>query len=76
VLATALWFPATLIFGWYVTRFTNYSEVYGPLGAGIALLFWLYIISLSVLAGAEFNVHFNAQMEAHFGGAGAHGKDV
>jgi membrane protein len=76
VLATGLWFPATLIFGWYVTRFTNYSEVYGPLGAGIALLFWLYIISLSVLAGAEFNVHFNAQMEAHFGGAGAHGKDV
>jgi membrane protein len=70
VLATALWFPATLVFGWYVTRFTNYSEVYGPLGAGIALLFWLYIISLSVLCGAEFNVHFNAQMEAHFGGAG------
>jgi membrane protein len=76
VLATALWFPATLVFGWYVTRFTNYSEVYGPLGAGIALLFWLYIISLSVLAGAEFNVHFNALVEAHFGGAGAHGKDV
>jgi len=74
VLATALWFPATLVFGWYVTRFTNYSEVYGPLGAGIALLFWLYIISLSVLSGAEFNVHFNAQMEAHFGGAGTHGK--
>jgi len=73
-LATALWFPATLVFGWYVTRFTNYSEVYGPLGAGIALLFWLYIISLSVLSGAEFNVHFNAQMEAHFGGAGAHGR--
>jgi membrane protein len=72
MLATALWFPATLIFGWYVTRFTNYSEVYGPLGAGIALLFWLYIISLSVLSGAEFNVHFNAQMEAHFGGDGPH----
>jgi len=70
VLATILWFPATLIFGWYVTRFTNYTEVYGPLGAGIALLFWLYIISLSVLCGAEFNVHFNAQLEAHFGGAG------
>jgi len=70
VLATVLWFPATLIFGWYVTRFTNYSEVYGPLGAGIALLFWLYIISLSVLCGAEFNVHFNAQIEAHFGGHG------
>ena len=67
VLATALWFPATLCFGWYVTRFTNYSEVYGSLGAGIALLFWLYIVSLSFLCGAEFNVHFNAQVEAHFG---------
>ena len=74
MLATALWFPATLVFGWYVTRFTNYSEVYGPLGAGIALLFWLYIISLSVLSGAEFNVHFNAQMEAHFGCDGQHRK--
>ncbi len=54
-LATALWFLSTLVFGWYVTRFANYSEVYGSLGVGIALLFWLYLISLSVLAGAEFN---------------------
>jgi len=70
VFATALWFPATLFFGWYVTRFTNYSEVYGPLGAGIALLFWLYIISLSVLCGGEFNIHFNAQIDSHFSGIG------
>ena len=54
-LATVMWFVTTLIFGWYVTRFANYSEVYGSLGAGVALLFWLYIILLSVLAGAEFN---------------------
>ena len=57
-LATLMWFVATLAFGWYVTRFANYSRVYGSLGAGIALLFWLYIISLSVLFGAEFNVQF------------------
>jgi membrane protein len=54
-LATAMWFLTTLLFGWYVTRYANYSEVYGSLGAGVALLFWLYLISLSVLAGAEFN---------------------
>jgi len=58
VVATAMWFLTTLAFGWYVTRFANYSEVYGSLGAGIALLFWLYIISLSVLCGAEFNAQF------------------
>lgn len=55
LLATTLWFASTLVFGWYVTRFANYSRVYGSLGAGIALLFWLYLASLSVLCGAEFN---------------------
>jgi membrane protein len=61
VLSTAMWFLVTLIFGWYVTRFANYSQVYGSLGAAIALLFWLYIISLSVLCGAEFNAEFHAR---------------
>ncbi|MFC6644990.1 YihY/virulence factor BrkB family protein [Granulicella cerasi] len=53
--ATVLWFASTLGFGWYVTRYANYGQVYGSLGAGIALLIWLYIIALSVLVGAEFN---------------------
>ncbi len=57
--ATVMWFVTTLIFGWYVTRFANYSQVYGSLGAGIALLFWLYIVSLSILFGAEFNTQFH-----------------
>ena len=65
-MATAMWFLTTLAFGWYVTRFANYSEVYGSLGAGIALLFWLYIISLSVLCGAEFNVQFEMLYHAYF----------
>jgi membrane protein len=55
LVATALWFVSTLAFGWYVTRFANYSQVYGPLGAGIALLIWLYLVFFSVLCGAEFN---------------------
>ena len=67
VVSTAMWFLSTLAFGWYVTRFANYSQVYGSLGAGIALLFWLYIISLSILCGAEFNSEF----DEHF--FGAHG---
>jgi len=70
LVATAMWFLTTLAFGWYVTRFANYSEVYGSLGAGIALLFWLYIISLSVLCGAEFNAQFDKHFHAHVGGNG------
>ncbi len=55
ILATALWFPSTLTFGWYVTRHAHYRQVYGSLGAGVALLVWLYIIMVSVMIGAEFN---------------------
>lgn len=55
VLASIMWFSATLLFGFYVTRFADYSVVYGSLGAGIATLVWLYITFFSVLIGAEFN---------------------
>ena len=54
-LATALWFGATLLFGWYLQHYADYSVIYGSLGAGIALLVWMYMISLVILIGAEFN---------------------
>lgn len=55
VLATVLWFVATLGFGWYVTNYANYAVIYGSLAAVIALLVWLYIVSIVMLIGAEFN---------------------
>jgi membrane protein len=54
-LATGLWFGATLLFGWYLQHYADYSVIYGSLGAGIALLVWMYMISLVILIGAEFN---------------------
>jgi membrane protein len=55
IAATLVWFPATLAFGWYVTRIADYSMLYGSFGAGIATLVWLYITSFSALLGAELN---------------------
>ena len=55
ILATVLWFLSTAAFGWYLQRYADYSLIYGSLGAGIALLVWMYIISLIILVGAEFN---------------------
>jgi membrane protein len=55
--AAITWFLATLAFGFYLTRFADYSVVYGPLGAVVATLVWLYISTVSVLIGAEFNAH-------------------
>jgi membrane protein len=59
-LATVLWFAATLGFGFYVTRFANYGRVYGSLGAGIALMVWLYMIAVTLLIGSEFNAQYAA----------------
>lgn len=55
VLATVTWFLATLLYGLYVTRFADYSVVYGSLSAAVATLVWLYMVSISILIGAEFN---------------------
>jgi membrane protein len=54
-LATATWFLTTLLYGWYLTRYADYSVVYGSLGAAVATLVWLYIVCFSILIGAEFN---------------------
>jgi membrane protein len=58
-IATLFWFISTLAFGWYVVRFTDYSMIYGPLGAAVATLIWLYLTSLAVLFGAEFNAQIH-----------------
>ncbi len=55
VLATAMWLISTALFGWYLQHYADYSVIYGSLGVGIALLVWMYLISLVVLIGAEFN---------------------
>jgi membrane protein len=55
--AAIIWFLITLAFGFYLTRFADYSVLYGPLGAVVATMVWLYITTVSVLIGAEFNAH-------------------
>ncbi len=58
VTAGVFWFPATMLFGWYVRDYATYSVVYGSLSAAIALLVWLYIVSVIVLLGAEMNAQW------------------
>ena len=53
--ATLLWFGTTLGFGWYVRHMAHYNVMYGSLGTGIALLVWMYLISLIAILGCEFN---------------------
>jgi membrane protein len=55
ILATVLWVVATLAFSWYVQHISNYNVLYGSVGAGLALLVWMYVWSVITLIGCEFN---------------------
>jgi membrane protein len=55
VVATVLWLISTLVFSWYVRHISNYNVLYGSVGAGLALLVWMYVWSVITLLGCEYN---------------------
>jgi membrane protein len=55
LLAAIAWALVKEGFAYYLgSSFANYDAVYGTLGAVVALLTWIYLSSLIILAGAEF----------------------
>jgi membrane protein len=58
ILATVLWLVATSGFAWYVRNIGHYNVMYGSVGAGIALLVWMYLLAAIALIGCEFNVAY------------------
>lgn len=57
-LAATLWVLATYGFGWYVRTVAEYNVMYGSIGAGIALLVWMYLLAATALIGCEFNAAY------------------
>lgn len=55
MVATVLWSASTLGFGWYVRNIATYNIMYGSIGAAIALLVWMYLLSLIALFGCAYN---------------------
>jgi membrane protein len=55
LLATVLWLLATIAVGWYLRHVANYNVLYGSVGAGLALLVWMYVLAVVALFGCEFN---------------------
>lgn len=55
VVASAGWMLANVGFEVYINNFTNYSAIYGSIGAFLGLLIWLFVISAVILVGAEAN---------------------
>jgi len=53
--ATILWLIATDGFAWYVRNIANYNVMYGSIAAVIALIVWMYVLSIVALVGCEYN---------------------
>ncbi len=54
-IATLVWVIAIYAFGFYVSKFGNYSKTYGVIGGVMVLLLVFYLSSLVVILGAELN---------------------
>ncbi|WP_298921945.1 YihY/virulence factor BrkB family protein [uncultured Roseobacter sp.] len=61
VMAGTSWAILSIAFSFYVSHFGNYNEVYGSIGAVIAMLIWLWISSFLVLLGAALNAEVEKQ---------------
>ena len=55
LIGTLLWILISAAVNLYVSHFANYNKTYGAIGAVVALMFWLYVSSIAILVGAEFN---------------------
>jgi membrane protein len=63
-LAVGLWALASWSFSYYLSNFGNYNEIYGSIGAVIALLMWFYISAYVVLLGAALNAELEREKAA------------
>ena len=59
VLAVLSWVLLSMAFSFYVTNFGNYNQVYGSIGAVIAMLVWMWISSFLVLFGGSVNAQID-----------------
>ena len=64
VTATLFWLLVTLGVSFYVSRFGNYNETYGSLGAVVVLQLWLFVSAYVVLLGAQINAEAERQTSA------------
>lgn len=61
IVAGVLWLVGSGLFSLYVAKAGTYDQVYGPLGAVVVFLMWLYLSAFVILIGAELNSELERQ---------------
>ncbi len=55
ILATVLIIAASAGFSYYVDNFNQYNRLYGSIGTLLVILLWIYLNSIVLIVGFEFN---------------------
>jgi membrane protein len=55
VFAALAWLAGSAALSFYLSNFADYNATYGSLGAGIGLMMWMWLSTIVVLLGAEFD---------------------
>jgi membrane protein len=63
-LAATFWLLSSGALSLYVTSFPGYDRIYGTLAGVMVLLMWFYLLSFSVVLGAEVNSVVSARLRA------------
>ena len=70
LMATAAFEAAKALFLWYTRTFPVHDTVYGPIGALVALLSWIYISAYILLLGALVTSRYSGTLSRKAEGAG------
>ena len=55
VAAALAWLAGSAALSFYLSNFADYNATYGSLGAAIGLMMWMWLSTIAVLMGAEFD---------------------
>jgi membrane protein len=64
LIGSLLWEAAKYLFAWSLNYF-NYEQIYGSVGAVVAVLTWGYVSSLVLLFGAQLSGVFHREHMEH-----------
>ncbi|HYN30408.1 MAG TPA: YihY/virulence factor BrkB family protein [Dermatophilaceae bacterium] len=67
IIAIVTWLLASVLFGLYVSNFSNYNKTYGALAGVIIFLLWLWITNLALLFGAEVDAELERARQLQAG---------